>query len=314
MSNEVEVVDVKDEVLSQSLSQFGIPPLWRYATGKNVKVAIFDSGIDAEHEDLEGAVKEAVNFTHSPPADVYGHGTHCAGVVGARRNDRGISGVAPDCELYDVKVVDDVGNSMYDWLVQGFQWAIANKMDVVSCSVAGARYDDRLHGVVEACYGAGVIVVCAVGNFGHEHGEDRTGYPARFPETIGVGALEDAEDTVDKDKRAGFSATGEGVNIMAPGSNILSCLPGSRYGMTRGTSTACPFVAGLVALVVEKLRIEGMDPWPRLVQELIYQNARDMGVPGKDKFTGFGAIKPEAFFASILRRSRRFFPPAGGLP
>lgn len=304
MTADVHVIDLVEEVLGPGLEQFGVPQLWRHATGKGVKVAIFDSGIDGEHEDLAGAVMDRVNFTDSPDKDLYGHGTHCAGVVGARVNGKGIHGVAPECDLYDVKVVNDRGDSMYDWLIKGFQWAIAEKMDVISCSIAGSRFDERLHGVVEAAQGRGTIIVAAAGNFGFQVGEDTTGYPARFPETIGVGALGEGGEA-----RAQFSSTGEGVNIMAPGSNILSCLPGNRYGVTRGTSTACPFVAGVVALIVHKLRKDWTEVTPRLVHELILENALDIGRPGRDKFTGAGIIKPEALFASILRRSQRFFRP-----
>ena len=300
---DLQIVDVTEEVVGQGLAELGIPHLWLHATGKNVKVAIFDSGIDAHHEDLEGAVKGSVNFTPDPDADVFGHGTHCAGIVGARRNGRGISGVAPDCDLYAVKVVDDQGGSEYAWIVQGFQWAIANGIDVVSCSIAGRAYDERLAGVVEAAYGRGIVIVAAAGNFGFRVGEDSTGYPARFPETIGVGALDD------DDARATFSSAGEGVNIMAPGTNILSSLPGNRYGVTRGTSTAAPFVAGVVALMIHKLRRDLVRVSPALIKELIYLNARDVGLPGVDKFTGMGIIKPEALLASILRKSGRFFRP-----
>lgn len=300
---DLQIIDVMEEVLGTGLEELGVPKLWPYATGKGVKVAIFDSGIDAHHEDLEGAVKGSVNFTPDPDADVFGHGTHCAGIVGARRNDRGITGVAPDCDLYSVKVVDDTGGAEYAWLVQGFQWAIANQMDVVSCSIAGRVFDERLAGVVEATHARGTVIVAAAGNFGFRVGEDSTGYPARLPEVIGVGALNDEQ------ARACFSSAGEGVNIMAPGTNIVSTLPGHRYGITKGTSTAAPFVAGVVALMIHKLRKDCIRVSPKLIQELIYLNAHDIGLPGTDKFTGMGIIKPEALLGSILRKSERFFRP-----
>jgi len=301
----IQLVDVIEEVTGPALEELGVPNLWKHATGKGVKVAVFDSGIDEHHEDLEGAVKGSVNFTPDPDADAYGHGTHCAGIIGARRNGKGINGVAPDCDLYSVKVVDDHGGSMYEWLVQGFQWAIANQIDVVSCSIAGREYDERLEAVIHAVHGRGTIVVAAAGNFGFHVGEDSTGFPARLADVIGVGAL------TDDMTRAHFSSTGEGVNIMAPGTNILSTLPGNRYGITRGTSTAAPFVAGVVALMIHKLRRDSTKVTPDLIRSLIYLNAHDVGVPGKDKFTGMGIIKPEALLGSILRKSARFFRPPG---
>lgn len=297
----IQMVDVVEETLGPGLEEFGIPQLWRFSRGGGVKVAIFDSGVDAAHEDLAGAVVESVNFTDGPMPDVYGHGTHCAGIVGARVNGRGIHGVAPECTLYSVKVIDDRGRVMYPWLAQGFEWAMARGIDVASVSITGQRYDADLHAVVKRAHDAGMVIVAAAGNEGFIAGTDSTGYPARFPETIGVGAL-----GLER-KRAQFSSSGEGVNIMAPGTSILSCLPGNRYGITKGTSTATPFVAGVVALVIGKIRADGGDATPALIQELIYENAVDVGTPGIDKFTGYGIIKPEGLFAAIRRRAASFF-------
>jgi subtilase family serine protease len=96
---------------------------------------------------------------------------------------------------------------------------------------------------------------------------------------------------------------------MAPGTNIVSTLPRNRYGVTRGTSTAAPFVAGVVALMIHKLHKDYTAVTPKLIQELIYLNAHDIGPPGADKFTGMGIIKPEALLGSILRKSVRFYWP-----
>jgi hypothetical protein len=216
-------------------------------------------------------------------------------------NGLGVHGVAPECDLLSIKVIDDHGGSMYPWLIQGLDWAIAHKIDVASVSITGVRDDPALHAAIRRAHAAGVVVVAAAGNAGFVAGTDSTGYPARYPETIGVGAV------CTGDTRAFFSSSGVGVNIMAPGTDILSTLPGNRYGVTRGTSTATPFVAGVVALVLGKLRADGGNATPTLIQELLYENAGDLGTPGVDKFTGYGLIKPESLFAAIQRRFGEFF-------
>ena len=170
-------------------------------------------------------------------------------------------------------------------------------------SITGPNYDEALHEAVRRAERAGIVIVAAAGNEGFIGGKDSTGYPARFPETIGVGALDEGES------RAWFSSSGEGVNIMAPGTGVLSCLPGDRYGTTRGTSTATPFVAGVVALVISKLRADGGTPDPALIRSLLYENAKDLGIEGLDKFTGYGMIKPETLFVAIARRFDSFFHP-----
>lgn len=294
--NLVQPVELTEETLSQSLATLGIPALWRFSRGAGVSVAIFDSGIDEKHEDLAGAVLSSVNFTPDPDADVYGHGTHCAGVVGARENGRGIHGIAPLCDLHAVKVINDKGAAMYDWMIKGFEWCIENGVDVASVSIAGTRDDPRLHESIKKAVASGMVVVCAAGNDGYLYGADTTGFPARYPETIGVGAITEGMT------RAQFSSSGEGVNIMAPGTNILSCLPNNRYGLARGTSTATPFVAGVVALVIAKLRTDGGTPYPRLIQQILYDNATELGSAGVDRFTGYGVIKPEVLFAAIRNR------------
>ncbi|MBI5515181.1 MAG: S8 family serine peptidase [Deltaproteobacteria bacterium] len=297
----VRLVEVVEETRGHGLDRFAIPELWRFSRGAGVRVGIFDSGVDEAHEDLSGAVHGRVNFTPDPDADSYGHGTHCAGIVGARVNGLGVHGVAPECDLFSVKVINDQGGSMYPWLIQGLDWAIAHRLDVASVSITGDRDDPLLHDAIRRAHAAGIVVVAAAGNAGFVAGVDTSGYPARYPETIGVGAVGTG------DARAHFSSSGGGVNIMAPGTDILSTLPGNRYGITRGTSTATPFVAGVVALVLGKLRSDGGNATPRLLQELLYENAGDLGTPGVDKFTGYGLIKPESLFAAIQRRFAAFF-------
>ncbi|HXE71401.1 MAG TPA: S8 family peptidase [Candidatus Nitrosotenuis sp.] len=283
------------EPLTAWLEEFRIPLLWRFSRGRGVKVAVLDSGIDSQHEDLQGAVEAQVNFTTWPDADTYGHGTHCAGVIGARANQVGIVGVAPECRLYGAKVVGDDGRVKYEWLVRGIDWAAEQGVDIISISVTGEAYDAALEAACQRAYARGIFLCAAAGNRGFLYGVDTSGYPARFPCVLGVGAINPER------RRAEFSSTGEGVDIVAPGTGVLSCLPGNRYGFADGTSTATPFAAGVMALVVGKLKAYGARYSGRMLMELVAQNAEDIGIEGLDPFTGRGILKPELMFSQVIR-------------
>lgn len=216
------------------------PRAWSKATGMGVKVAVIDTGIDLEHPDLDVAGGVNLIAEDASPQDDHGHGTHVAGTIGAKANGIGVVGVAPDAQLYAVKVMDDKGRGPLSAIIAGLDWAVKNKMHVANMSLGGPSPSPAMAAAVKRAEEAGVVVVAAAGNSGGE-----VGYPAAYPETIAV-AASDQEDAV-----AGFSSRGEAVDVIAPGVGILSTYPGSRLRELSGTSMAAPHVSGLVALCVE---------------------------------------------------------------
>ena len=215
-------------------------------TGSGADVAVVDTGIDASHPDLPnlGEGKGIVDSGGDEPwDDDMGHGTHCAGIVGA---DGSIEGVVPDATLHAVKVLDSRGAGSTSDIAAGIEWVADQEYDVCSLSLGSGR---RSRVVAEACQYAherGVLVVAAAGNSGPC--SDCVGYPAAEEEVIAVSA------TSDDDTLARFSSTGSEVEVAAPGESVYSTTPDG-HAKKSGTSMACPHVSGLGGL----LAAEGQD-------------------------------------------------------
>lgn len=214
---------------------------WDYSTGKGVKVAVVDTGMDYTHPDLARNYKGGYNIVagNNDPMDDQGHGTHVSGTIGATLDGKGVAGVAPGVDLYAVKVLDKNGSGQYSWIIAGIEWAVEHHMNVINMSLGGPQGTDALAQVMKKAKDAGVTVVCAAGNDGAA-----VNYPAKYPEAIAVSASDSS------DKLAYFSSRGPEVAVIAPGVNIYSTRKGGGYTTMSGTSMASPHVAGLAALAI----------------------------------------------------------------
>jgi thermitase len=204
-------------------------------------IAILDTGIDQMHEDLANKVVSEINFSNSSTADdLNGHGTHIAGIISAASNNGlGITGLAPQSRLMNVKVANDDGSVSAAALVQGIIWAVDHGAKVINISVSFKSPSQDLEAAVNYAWSRGVVLVSAAGNEGNVYPH----YPACFQNCIAVAAL--CEDG----SLAPFSNHGENVDLAAPGFNIFSTLPGNNYGYKSGTSFASAYVSGLAALL-----------------------------------------------------------------
>lgn len=231
---------------------------WR---GRGVKVAVIDSGVVSDNRDLhpvggyntlEGAKSATWNV------DEKGHGTHCAGVIASRHNNTGISGGAPDAEIYSLKVFP---GGMVSDIIEAVEWCIINRIDVLSMSLGAANPDPTLEQVLRDAYTRGLTIIAAAGN---DH--TRVAYPAAYDTVIAVSALgrfgtfPDDSDHVTKIGAerdwtgeifaAAFTNFGPEICVCAPGVAIVSTVPHG-YVAWDGTSMACPMVSALVALILE---------------------------------------------------------------
>lgn len=247
-------------------------------TGKGVKVAILDTGI-ASHPDLNisGGVS-MVSYTNSY-ADDNGHGTNIAGIVSALKNGIGMVGMAPDVQLYAVKVLDNTGEGNLSDLLSGIDWAISNHMNLINLSL-GASWDSQLlHDMVAKAYQNGVLVVCAAGNSGNAEGTgDNVSYPAKYAEAISVSAVDSNM------ARAPFSSTGSKIDFTAGGVDVVSTYLNGGYAMGSGTSQATPHVTGLLALLKQKYPTKTNDELVAILKSY----AKDLGTTGKDTWFGNG--------------------------
>jgi len=255
--------------------------------GSGVKIGIIDSGIDLDHPDLQ--VYGDVTFVSGTSSgdDDYGHGTHVAGTAAALDNDTGVIGVAPQAELYAVKVLNYSGSGYWSDVIEGIQWAVDNGMQVINMSLGASSSSYGLEDACDAAEAAGVVVVAAAGNSGNSWGfGDRVLYPARYGSVIAVAATDST------DARAYFSSTGPDVELAAPGYSVYSTSPGGTYSVKNGTSMASPHVAGLAALVI-KSGISDDNGNGRVNDEVrtqLQQTAIDLGDPGRDTWFGYGLV------------------------
>lgn len=250
--------------------------------GNGIKVAVLDTGIDRTHEDLNVRGGYSV-FTDSANRDPYydgsGHGTHVAGTVAALNNTVGVIGVAPQAELYAVKVLNNSGSGSYAGIAQGIEWAIQNNMDIINMSLGGSQSSNILRDWCDLAYNSGILVVAAAGNSGNSFGWGNTvGYPARYDSVIAVAA------TDSNNRRASFSSHGPAVELAAPGVNILSTTPGNNYASYNGTSMASPHVAGVAALVwAEKPNLTNVE-----LRQLLRDTAQNLG---SSNYFGSGLVR-----------------------
>lgn len=217
------------------------PAAWATSRGKGVKLVVIDTGIDMTHPELAGIIKGGWNAISTAATfnDDNGHGTHCSGTIAAKDDDKGVVGVAPQIDLYGVKVLDANGSGTFDDVIAGMLWAVEHKMEVASMSLGASSGNPALADAVEAMRKGGVILIAAAGNSGGS-----VGYPAAYPGAIAIAASDS------KDKLASFSSRGPEVAVIAPGVDVKSTYMGGGYDTMSGTSMATPHVAGLTALYV----------------------------------------------------------------
>lgn len=209
------------------------------ATGVPVIVAVLDTGIDKNHEDLDGTVTAEINFTESPTvADIHGHGTHIAGIIAAvNDNNLGINGMAPESRLLNIKVADDNGACRMSSLVKGIYWAVEAGASVINISIEMTGPSPELEAAIDHAWENGAIIIAAAGN----DGNSLPVYPANYENCISVTALRENGEL------APLANYGDWVDTAAPGFNIYSTLPGDEYGYKHGTSFAAAYVSGLAA-------------------------------------------------------------------
>jgi VCBS repeat-containing protein len=233
-------------------------------TGAGVKVAVIDTGLDYIHDvppnvdpEFLHNYKGGYDFFNNDadPMDDNGHGTHVTGILAAEHNGYLVVGMAPDVDLYALKVLGASGSGDYSGLIAALGWAVDHDIDVVNISLGGHDVSPALQAAVTAAYNAGVTMVAASGNavtFQDLIYGCPVAIPAAYPEVIAVSFTGTA------DKLTGFSCTGPQVDLAAPGDQIASTVPvGScmfcspnGYAFESGTSMASPHVAGLAALIL----------------------------------------------------------------
>ncbi|MCH8828836.1 MAG: S8 family serine peptidase [Planctomycetes bacterium] len=211
--------------------------LLREGTGKGVTVAILDTGVDAEHPALQGAVRSSYEVVRrgrrlvcqpSTAGDQVSHGTACAGIIHK---------IAPEAELISVRVIGTNAVGTGDQLLHGLAWAIEQDVDVINLSLGTLqqRFNAALHELVDRAYFTGKILVAAANN------HRLPSYPAHFASLIAV------DNQSFPDPLTFRYQLGQPIETVAHGIYVNAPSPGGKYQCFTGTSFACPHITGLVA-------------------------------------------------------------------
>jgi thermitase len=243
-NRESAVVASNDDYSSKqwAIPKIMAPEAWQVTSGRpDVVIAILDTGIDKAQKNLVSKVTDEINFTDSSSADdVYGHGTHIAGIISASLSSgTGVAGLAPNCRLMNVKVADDQGRFDSAVAAKGVNWAVDHGASVINMSLVSTEPSTVLEEAVNYAWNRGVLVVAAAGNLVG----DKIVYPAYYSNCVAV-AASDCNDSV-----ASWSSQGDWVDVAAPGVDIYSTLPGNKYGYKSGTSMAAAYVSGVAGLL-----------------------------------------------------------------
>lgn len=220
---------------------------WNFTTGNDdILLAIIDSGIDYNHDDLSANyVSYGYNWVNdtADPWDDCGHGTHCAGIASAVTNNTlGIAGLA-QVQVMAEKVLNENGSGTSNWIAKGIINATDAGADIISMSLGGS-FSNVVYDAIKYAYNKSVLLVAAAGNLG----TPLKSYPAAFDEVISVTAF-DVNHSFPKWSYQQGPNFGDWIELAAPGDDIFSTFPNQTYTSFSGTSMACPHVAGLAALV-----------------------------------------------------------------
>ena len=281
-------------------------------SGEGVKVAVLDSGVNFNHFDLRDNFDSSANelgydFVSDDffPEDVYGHGTHVAGILAAASNGFGVVGVAPNAQIVALRVLDDNGEGTASRIIEALQW-IQNynaahpdsPIRITNNSYGTGSNSSQLEAAFDVLGSSGVLHIGSAGNDGSAAGNgNNVSYPAKYESVVAVAAL-------DKNNlRASFSSTGADVEIAAPGVSVLSTwkdstnfagpqpfsfagYAGEYFIEANGTSMAAPHVAGVAAL----LMASDANYTAEAVRNKMNGTALDLGGIGKDKLYGYGMV------------------------
>lgn len=261
------------QIQDWGLSAINAQEAWSVYTGLGVKVAVIDTGIDINHQDL--VIYGGVNYVAKARSydDDNGHGTHVAGIIAATNNEEGVVGVAFESKLYAVKALDRRGSGYLSDVIRGIEWSIENQMDVINMSLGSDNPSISLENVLDYAKSQGLIVIAAAGN-----DSSAVDYPGAYSSTIAVGAVDNTLAL------ANFSSNGPEVDIVAPGVNIYSTYKSGAYRTLNGTSMATPYIAGLAAMYKQK------NPSATLAEfrNALINGSQDLGNIGFDTFFGYG--------------------------
>ncbi|WP_247597564.1 type VII secretion-associated serine protease mycosin [Streptomyces sp. RKND-216] len=270
-----------------SLQRVLLDELRDQATGKGVKVAVIDTGVDSDNPQIGPALLPGDDFVGGTKGteDENGHGTRVAGIIAAQPvGGTGFSGLAHDAKILPLRYTggEEEGNS--ETMSKAIRAAVAADVDVINISsdTADKKPNPGLEAAVAQAVANDILVVVAAGNDGADGKHEKT-YPAAYDDVLAVAASDR------NNERAQFSQSGDFVDIAAPGVGMVSTVPNGGQCPADGTSFAAPYVAGVAALMVEKY-----PDWTSSEIAARLMQTADRPGTGPDAELGWGVVDPVA--------------------
>ncbi|MCX5108954.1 type VII secretion-associated serine protease mycosin [Streptomyces sp. NBC_00378] len=286
-----------------SLQRVLMDELWKQSTGKGVRVAVIDTGVDIKNPQLKGAVdtRSGRNFMRKDikdengnkiergkengTTDTVGHGTKVAGIIAAREvKGTGFTGLAPGATIIPIQQNDAEGHGTAQTLADAITYAAdVAHADVINISQDTAKAvlpEGALKTAVDAALAKEIVIVASAGNDGLGGNIKKT-YPASFPGVLAVAASDR------NNERAAFSQSGDFVGVAAPGVDMISTVPGGGHCADNGTSFSAPYVAGVAALIKAKHQ-----DWTQEQIVAQIEQTAERSVAGHDHLVGWGVVDP----------------------
>ncbi|MFI1184680.1 type VII secretion-associated serine protease mycosin [Streptomyces californicus] len=286
-----------------SLQRVLLDELWKQSTGKGVRVAVIDTGVDVRNDQLTSAVdtKAGRNFLpkglktpdgvkiergkENGTTDTVGHGTKVAGIIAAREaKGTGFTGLAPDATIIPIQQNDAEGHGDTATLAEAITYAVdkadADVINISQDTADAVKPSVKLKQAVDRALAQEVVVVASAGNDGLG-GNVKETYPASFDGVLAVASSDR------NNERAPFSQSGDFVGIAAPGVDMVSTVPGGGHCADNGTSFSAPYVAGVAALIRAKHR-----DWTQAQIVAQIQQTAERSVAGHDNAVGWGVVDP----------------------
>lgn len=286
-----------------SLQRVLMDELWKQSTGKGVRVAVIDTGVDVKNPQLTPAVDAKAGRNLLPKdlkaedgrkldrgnengtTDTVGHGTKVAGIIAAREaKGTGFTGLAPDATIIPIQQNDADGNGTAETLATAILYAAdtanADVINISQDTADAVAPTPALKQAVDHALSKDIVVVASAGNDG-VGGNVKPTYPASYEGVLAVASSDR------NNERAYFSQGGDFVGIAAPGVDMISTVPGGGHCADNGTSFSAPYVAGVAALIKAKHR-----DWTQEQIVAQIQQTAERSVAGHDRHVGWGVVDP----------------------
>jgi Subtilisin-like serine proteases len=232
-------------------------------TGKGVKIAVLDTGVDRNCKDL--SVTRGINFIGANPNDYNddnGHGTKIAGIIGAKKNGLNLIGIAYDSDLYIAKVADKNGNVKIENLIKGIQWAINQHVNIINISLEFEQGNAALHQAISNAVKHNIMVIASSGNIRFP-GDTYSAFPGAYKKVIAVGMLNSYGKVYSKEFLS------KKVNVFAPGEDIAALYLHNKMTLDTGVSFSTAYTTGYSGLIIQSDNNKGKSiTRPLLISQL----------------------------------------------